>query len=99
MRWRTCLALLSIGLGILIVGFVYDLSLAGAPPQAATPAMQAGYLYHSRMARSIETVGMMLWALGVINVVLSYVHSRLAKRAPKEPGPGRSVGARGNNAA
>jgi hypothetical protein len=80
MRWRTCLALLAVGLGILVGGFVYDVIFAGIPYQDPTPEMTARYMHHARIARSIEATGLLIWALGVVNVVLSWTHDRLAKR-------------------
>jgi len=87
MRWRTCLVLLGIGLGILICGFVYDVLLAGIPYQDPTPAMQASYVYHSRNARAIEAAVLMIWALGVINAALSWVHVRVSRDRHSEKAP------------
>ncbi|HOA72954.1 MAG TPA: hypothetical protein PL151_01270 [Phycisphaerae bacterium] len=85
MRWRTCLALLAVGLAILIGGFVYDVLFAGIPYQDPTPELAARYARHARIARSIEAAGLAIWALGVVNAVLSWTYARLVKEGT--PGP------------
>lgn len=80
MGWRTCLVLLAAGLGILICGLMYDVLYAGIPYQDPTPEMTAAYVRHSRIARSIETVGLLMWALGLINLVLGWVHARTSTK-------------------
>lgn len=92
MRLRTCLALLAAGLGMLIVGLAYDVVFAGIPYQDPTPEMTASYTHHARIARGIETVGLLVWALGLINLVLSWVHGRVSKRREQVSDDGQAAG-------
>ena len=48
----------TVGIGIAIVGFVYDIMFAGIPYQDAPAQLQASYALHSRIAAAIETVGL-----------------------------------------
>lgn len=85
MHRSASLILLSIGLSILIGGVAYEVIFAGIPYPDPTPVQESRYLLHARIGRTIETVGLVLWALGVINVVLSWVHKWVAACPPDGP--------------
>ena len=61
--WRPRL-LIYLGLTICLLGFLYDVIFAGIPYQDPTPAMQASWLFHSRMAANIRLAGMFVLASG-----------------------------------
>lgn len=75
MRRRTCLILLSVGLGILAGGLVYDLVLGGLLQGSSLDAPQ-DTLVHARIARTAEAIGLLIWSLGAINAALMYMHRR-----------------------
>lgn len=69
MSWQTCLILLAVGLGILVAGFAYDVVLGGLF-QTSPAGMSDPIRQHSRIARSIEAAGLLVWSLGLVNAVL-----------------------------
>jgi hypothetical protein len=86
MTWRTCLALLAVGLGMLIGGLVYDLTLGGLFRSPA-PELRDQFLMHARIARSIEAAGLLIWSLGLVNAVLMTMHDRISNRPTHEARP------------
>jgi len=63
---KRLLPILLIGLGIIIIfsGFVYDVLFAGIPYQDPTPALQARYDFHARIASMIRWSGVGILMLG-----------------------------------
>ena len=45
------------GLGLIALGFIYDVMFAGIPYQDPTPEMTARYERHSQIASALMTVG------------------------------------------
>jgi hypothetical protein len=74
-RLRTLLIVMAIGLATVFAGFCYDVFFAGIPYQDPTPAMQASYDFHSRIASMIRLVGEILFV-----VTLALVAGRLVIR-------------------
>lgn len=60
--WPIIIILL--GITIIFIGFVYDVLFAGIPYQDPTPALQASYDFHSRIASSIRWNGVGICILG-----------------------------------
>ena len=58
------LVLIIVGITIIFVGFVYDVLFAGIPYQDPTPALQASYDFHSRIASIIRWSGVGLCTIG-----------------------------------
>jgi len=57
MKGRWPFILIAAGLCLLLVGFIYDVMLAGIPYQDPTPEMSAHYTRHSRIASAIYWCG------------------------------------------
>jgi hypothetical protein len=51
------IVLLVLGITIIFIGFVYDVLFAGIPYPDPTPALQARYEFHSRIASMIRRAG------------------------------------------
>ena len=62
--------LVALGLLIILAGFVYDVWFAGIPYQDPTPAMQAAYNYHAKVASIIRWVGAGFVLLSVLTMLL-----------------------------
>jgi hypothetical protein len=73
MKKRIPLFLVAIGIALIAGGFIYDVFFAGIPYQDPTPEMQAGYLFHARVASAIRWLG-----AGVITLapVIAFACSR-----------------------
>lgn len=56
--------LVATGLAILVGGFVYDVAFAGIPYPDPTPAMQADYAHHARVASRIRWAGLLVALAG-----------------------------------
>ena len=52
------------GVLLVIIGFIYDVFFAGIPYQDPTPAMQARYDFHSKIADVIFWSGVVLMMAG-----------------------------------
>ena len=60
------IALIILGITIIFIGFVYDVVFAGIPYQDPTPALQASYDYHSRIASIIRWSGVGICMIGLM---------------------------------
>jgi len=60
------LTLITLGILIILLGFVYDVLYAGIPYQDPTPALQASYNFHSRIAAIILWSGLGICMLGLM---------------------------------
>ena len=58
------ITLIIAGILIIIVGFVYDVLIAGVPYQDPTPALMARYEFHSRIASIIRWSGLGVFMIG-----------------------------------
>jgi len=58
--------LITLGVIIIIAGFVYDVIFAGIPYQDPTPAMLASYNFHVQVASIIRWSGVLISATGLI---------------------------------
>lgn len=58
--------LILLGAAILIAGFIYDALFAGIPYPDPTPALQAGYDFHSQVASLIRWSGLGLSLIGLV---------------------------------
>lgn len=58
------LVLLILGLTVIFAGFVYDVLFAGIPYQDPTPALEASYELHSRIASMIRWSGVSVFMIG-----------------------------------
>ena len=58
------IALIILGITIIFIGFVYDVVFAGISYQDPTPALQASYDFHSRIASIIRWNGVGLCIIG-----------------------------------
>ena len=67
------LYLISIGILLLIGGFIYDVMFAGIPYQDPTPIVQANYDRHSGIASSIMQAGTALLSLGLASLIFRRV--------------------------
>jgi hypothetical protein len=56
------------GIGIIIIGFVYDVLFAGIPYQDPTPELQARYDFHSAVAGSLYKSGCLVVLLGLVAI-------------------------------
>lgn len=61
-----------VGLGFALLGFIYDLSLAGLPYQDPTPEMQARWVFHGNVAGWITTLGAVILVGAFVLGVLSW---------------------------
>jgi hypothetical protein len=66
MKWIVATAPLLLGLCICAAGFMYDLLYAGIPYQDPPPALQADYNVHASIAAAIETIGLLVMAVGAV---------------------------------
>lgn len=57
-----------IGVGIIIIGFVYDVLFAGIPYQDPTPELQARYDFHSAVAGLLYKSGGFVVLLGLVAI-------------------------------
>ena len=73
-KWH--LYLISIGILLLIGGFIYDVMFAGIPYQDPTPVLQANYDRHSGIASFIMQAGAGLFSLGLISLIFRRVLQR-----------------------
>jgi len=64
MKQNWPIALLVLGIAIIFLGFVYDVLFAGIPYQDPTPALQASYDLHSRIASIIRWSGVGIIMVG-----------------------------------
>jgi len=58
------IVLIIVGILVILIGFVYDVLFAGIPYQDPTPALQASYDFHSRIASIIRWSGFGIFILG-----------------------------------
>ena len=72
------LYLISIGILLLIGGFIYDVMFAGIPYQDPTPVIQANYDRHSGIASSIMQAGAGLFSLGLVSLIFRRVLQRFS---------------------
>ena len=70
--------LLSIGIVLLICGFIYDVMFAGIPYQDPTPVLQANYDRHSGIASSIMKAGAGIFSLGLVSLIFRRVLQRFS---------------------
>jgi len=74
------IVLMGIGITILLLGFVYDVLYAGIPYQDPTPALQARYDFHSRIASSIRWSGVGICMIGgaveIIRLLMKKIKGR-----------------------
>lgn len=74
MKYEICLRLIKsirislLGVGIVLVGFVYDLLLAGIPYQDPTLEMQTSYDFHSSVAETFYKIGGIIFWIGVMAI-------------------------------
>ena len=66
MRMFRPTAFILLGGALILAGFVYDLGFAGLPYQDPTPAMQAEWLFHKRIAGRIEMTGAAILCIGLL---------------------------------
>lgn len=64
------------GLGLIFLGFVYDIVFAGIPYQDPTPEMTASYVFHSRIASVIEWAGLVIFPFGCLAGIIGLVARR-----------------------
>jgi len=74
------IVLMGIGITIILLGFVYDVLFAGIPYQDPTPALQASYDFHSRIASIIRWSGTGIFMVGVLVGIIR----RLMKKNQKQ---------------
>ncbi len=68
MRFIKSIGISLLGIGILLVGLVYDVLFAGIPYQDPTPEIQASYDFHSSVAGAFyKTGGIIVW-VGVMAI-------------------------------
>ena len=72
------LYLISIGILLLIGGFIYDVMFAGIPYQDLSPVLQANYDRHSGIASSIMQAGAVLFSLGLVSLIFRRVLQRFS---------------------
>lgn len=72
------LYLISIGILLLIGGFIYDVMFAGIPYQDPTPVLQANYDRHSGIASSFMQAGSGLFSLGLVSLIFRRVLLRFS---------------------
>ncbi len=65
-RIMRTVSIVVLGLGLLIVGFLYDLVFAGIPYQDPTPELQVAWEYHKGVADVIYSVGGLVLLVGLI---------------------------------
>ncbi len=58
--------LIFLGIGIHVVGQVYQLFYAGIPYQDPIPEVYANWLFHSHIGNSILAVGLIMLLIGVV---------------------------------
>lgn len=85
-RTLITIAPLSLGLGILAIGFVYDVLYAGIPYPDPTPTQRADYNFHAGIAAKMMGAGGILVLLGFLWLLGCLIHFALHRR-PKTPHP------------
>ena len=71
--------LLLLGIGIIFLGFLYDVMFAGIPYQDPTPALAATYTFHATVASIIRWLGTGIFLLGILVVVMRWVLNNHSK--------------------
>lgn len=67
------LVLLMPGLAVIVAGFIYDVLFAGIPYQDPTPALEASYEFHSRVASIIRWSGLGAFMIGGVLMTVRYL--------------------------
>lgn len=55
-----------LGLGLIVLGFGYDILFAGIPYQDPTPEMEARFLFHKSVAATIGWLGLAVSSIGLV---------------------------------
>lgn len=55
-----------VGIGLLVMGFVYDIAFAGIPFQDPTPALREQYASDAAIARGLELGGLVVLICGIL---------------------------------
>lgn len=92
LRWVLPVAVVALGVTLAAVGFAYDLAFAGLPYQDPTPALQARWRFHARVATAIELSGVGVLALGLAWLAIVGARSLLAKQSDPGAAPDRGGG-------
>jgi hypothetical protein len=82
MKCMVATAPLFAGVCICAAGFMYDLLYAGIPYQDPPPELQAHYNVHASIASAIETIGLLVMAVGAFWLIgnIAYHLMRRPKR-------------------
>ena len=72
------------GVGLLVLGFAYDVFFAGIPLQDPTPALRAQYASDAAVARGLELSGLVVLCCGLILGVVR--RFRNSSRTASKPG-------------
>lgn len=80
MRFLRARMLVLAGLGIIVIGFGYDMRFAGLPFQDPEPDVQANWLYHTDMANRIYAGGIITFLIGSAWAMVGLVTRTLNKR-------------------
>ena len=79
---KVLLVAVTLGVCLLIGGFVYDVMFAGIPYQDPTPEMQARYDHHAGIAAKTMKSGLFLTVVGAMGLVAVRL---IAKKEPIQP--------------
>ena len=55
-----------LGLGLIVLGFVYDVLFAGIPYQDPTPEIESRFLLHKSVAATIGWLGLAVSSVGLV---------------------------------
>jgi hypothetical protein len=70
----------SIGIVLIVGGFIYDVMFAGIPYQDPAPEISARYAHHSHIASTIRTVGAEVFLAGAVAGVAQFVARRFSQK-------------------
>lgn len=71
-----------LGAALILSGFFYDVIFAGLPFQDPTPAMQAEWLLHKRIATRIEMAGAVILCAGCLWGAIGLIARAAGRRGP-----------------
>jgi hypothetical protein len=76
------------GLGLLLLGVLYDVTFAGIPYQDPPSELQARYLYHAEIASQLERTGGLVLLLGLLLVpIMWFLRRRRRAMQSRRPPP------------
>lgn len=75
--------LITLGIGLVLAGFIYDALFAGIPYQDPTPALTASYNFHSQIASAICGSGIGIFIIGGIVLAFRWLTVKDLTGTPK----------------